>query len=108
MAAAGSRTERPNKQTLTVEQRANRIAELYRLKMKFEDWFVKAVGRDVEATIKSRVLNGAIKYIDNRIEYLANSMNPVIEISLKEIAKDNAKADLKATDEKPSEPSPKS
>jgi hypothetical protein len=68
-----------NQKPLTVEQRKHRIAELYRLKMKFEEWYIAANGKDLESQTKAKVLNGVILYIKNRIEYLSTQMQPVLE-----------------------------
>lgn len=70
---------KPNTVPLTVEQRTHRIAELYRLRMKLEEWYIAANGKTVEDQVKSKVLNGCIMYVKNRIEYLATNMNPPIE-----------------------------
>jgi hypothetical protein len=68
-----------NQKALTVDQRKHRIAELYRLKMKFEEWYIAANGKDVESQTKGKVLNGTILYIKNRIDYLSTQMQPVLE-----------------------------
>jgi hypothetical protein len=68
-----------NQKPLTIEQRQHRIAELYRLKMKFEEWYIAANGKDVESQVKAKVLNGVILYIKNRIDYLSNKMQPPLE-----------------------------
>ena len=59
----GSKRKELNQPPLTIEQRKHRIAELYRLRMKFDEWYIAASGKDVESQVKSKVLNGVILYI---------------------------------------------
>jgi hypothetical protein len=77
------RDQNDKREPLTVEQRKHRIAEDYRFQQKMETWWLDIKGRDPLSLERAKILNGVIKYVRERIDYLANMEPPIQKPSAK-------------------------